>query len=114
MTAQEIDMKAFEELKQASGAEFIGELVDTFLADAPNLIAELRLALKTGDPDTFRRVAHSLKSNGATFGAMRFSLQAKDLELLGKERRLAEVGDRLNQLEATFAKTASELKELRV
>jgi len=33
-----IDKTTFDELKQMSGAEFIDELIDTFLEDAPRLI----------------------------------------------------------------------------
>lgn len=112
MTVQEIDMSTFDDLKQISGADFIRELVDTFLEDAPQLLGQLRTALKAGDVETFRRAAHSLKSNGATFGANRLSLQAKELELLAKESRLPETGNRLDELEATYGKVAAELKGL--
>ena len=109
-----IDLATFEELKQVSGADFIGELIDTFLEDAPKLIAELKSSQKTGDADTFRRAAHSLKSNGATFGASQLTEQARSLEALAKEGRLAEVGDGVRAVEATFALVADELKGLRV
>ena len=41
-----IDEKTFAELKQMSGAEFINELIDTFLEDSPRLIEEMESALK--------------------------------------------------------------------
>jgi HPt (histidine-containing phosphotransfer) domain-containing protein len=112
MAEKQIDLATFEELKQMSGADFIGELVRTFLEDAPKLIGELKSALKAGDADAFRRAAHSLKSNGATFGARRLSEQARELESLGKEGRLGETGDRIQDLETTFAQVAGELKGL--
>ena len=57
-----IDEKTFDELKQMSGAEFINELIDTFLEDSPKLIEEMESALKANNVDSFRRAAHSLKS----------------------------------------------------
>ena len=69
MPSPTIDRATFAELEQTAGAEFAVELVDTFLTEAPTMLADLRRALAVGDADAFRRTAHSLKSNGNTFGA---------------------------------------------
>ncbi len=105
-----IDMTAFEDLKQMAGADFIGELIHTFLDDAPQLIAQLHGALAAGDAETFRRAAHSLKSNAASFGANRLSTLARELEMLGRENKLSEVGERLKVLEEAYQAVAQELK----
>ena len=65
-----IDKATFEELKQISGEDFINELIDAFLDDAPNMIQNMQSALATKDVESFRRNAHSMKSNANTFGAM--------------------------------------------
>ena len=39
-----IDQLIFNELKQMSGDDFINELIDTFLEDAPKMIAEIKSA----------------------------------------------------------------------
>ena len=109
----QINAATFEELKQMSGADFIGELIDTFLEDGPKLIWELKTALKAGDAEAFRRAAHSLKSNGATFGAAKLAELARELEMIGKEGRLSETGERVQALETSFAAVANELKGLR-
>ena len=70
MSSPTIDRATFAELEQTAGAEFAVELVDTFLAEAPAMLADLRAALAAGDADAFRRTAHSLKSNGNTFGVL--------------------------------------------
>ena len=108
-----IDQATFEELKEMSGADFINELIDTFLEDAPKLIEEMRTALVVNNADTFRRAAHSMKSNAATFGASQLSALAKELELLGKENKLHETRDKLMALEAAFASVREELRELK-
>ena len=108
-----IDEKTFAELRQMSGAEFINELIDTFLEDSPRLIEEMASALKVNNVDSFRRAAHSLKSNAATFGADELFALAKDLEMLGKENRLDETGDRLEMLEESYKSVRKELSELR-
>ena len=108
-----IDEKTFDELKQMSGAEFINELIDTFLEDSPKLIEEMESALKANNVDSFRRAAHSLKSNAATFGASELFALAKELEMLGKENRLNEIGDRLKALEESYESVREELGELK-
>lgn len=108
-----IDKATFDELKQMSDADFINELIDTFLEDAPQLIEEIKSALSANNPDSFRRAAHSLKSNAATFGANQLSMLAKDLEILGKENKLHETGNRLKDLEEAYAAVREELKGLK-
>jgi histidine phosphotransfer protein HptB len=109
----EIDMTTFEELKQTSGADFIGELIDTFLDDGPKLISQMKAALKAKDAESFRRAAHSLKSNSATFGANHLSALARELEIIGKENKLGETGDRLTALEQNYQSIERELQRLK-
>ena len=108
-----IDRATFDELKEISGEDFINELIDTFLEDAPKLIEEMRVALDTHNADSFRRAAHSMKSNAATFGAGQLSALAKELEMLGKENKLHETGDKLGALEEAFVPVRDELRNLK-
>jgi HPt (histidine-containing phosphotransfer) domain-containing protein len=109
----ELNMTTFEELKEATGGDFIDELVDTYLEDAPRQLSALHAALQTQDAEAFRRAAHSLKSNSATFGAGRLSEMAKELELLAKDNKLAEAGPKLPAVEEAFRAAEAELKGLR-
>jgi histidine phosphotransfer protein HptB len=113
MPAPTIEAATFDALKDATGAEFALELVDTFLQEAPAMLAELRRSLAAQDADAFRRAAHSLKSNGNTFGALALGELARDLELTG----VAKVGERgpapLAALEAEYARVAAALTALR-
>jgi HPt (histidine-containing phosphotransfer) domain-containing protein len=107
-----IDKTTFEELKQISGEDFIGELIDAFLDDAPDMIQNMHTALTTKDVESFRRNAHSLKSNANTFGAIELGGLAKELEFMARENNL-DIGNRLEVLKEAFGKVAEELKELR-
>ena len=107
-----IDQATFEELKQMSGADFINELIDAFLDDGPQMISQMEAALATSDVESFRRNAHSLKSNANTFGATELGMLAKELETMGKEKNL-EVGNRLEILKQAFYRVAEELKGMR-
>lgn len=106
-----IDLKIFNELREATGAEFISELVHAFLEDAPVQITQMRLALTASDVEAFRRAAHTLKSNAATFGAAELSALARELEMLGRENNLA-VGNRIEVLNEAFKRVKNRLNEL--
>ena len=112
MTQATIDQATFDELKATAGAEFVAELVDTFLAEAPAMLADLRRALAAGNADTFRRAAHSLKSNSNTFGALTLGALAKNLELTGIAPAVEAKGATLDALTAEYARVAAALKEL--
>jgi histidine phosphotransfer protein HptB len=75
-----IDHRVFEELKGTVGADFVAELVNTFLQEAPPMLAELRAAFAARTADPFRRAAHSLKTNANTFGALQLGALARTLE----------------------------------
>jgi HPt (histidine-containing phosphotransfer) domain-containing protein len=112
MTSSTIDHATFDELKETAGADFAVELVDTFLAEAPAMLAELRRAFGAGDADAFRRTAHSLKSNGNTFGAHAFAAMARDLEQGGMAPVRAASGRPLDALASEYARVAIALAEL--
>ena len=108
-----IDKATFEELKQMSGADFINELIDAFLEEAPKMIQSMQTAVAAGDVESFRRNAHSLKSNAYTFGAPELAALAKELELLAKENNL-DVAEKFAALREALGKVVEELKGLRV
>jgi HPt (histidine-containing phosphotransfer) domain-containing protein len=107
-----IDAARFAELQATAGADFVVELIDTFLAEAPGMLAELRAARAAGDADGYRRAAHSLKSNANTFGATALGAQARAIELAGLGEPAADAA-LLGALEAEYARAARALQELR-
>jgi len=105
-----IDRATFAELQEAAGADFVKDLVQTFLEEAPLMLKALRDALTAGDGDAFRRSAHSLKSNSLTFGALPLGAMARELELGGFDA--ARRADVLDALDAEYARVAITLAEL--
>jgi HPt (histidine-containing phosphotransfer) domain-containing protein len=113
MSESVIDLATFNSLKEIGGAEFIKELIDTFLDDAPTMFEQMQTALAALDADSFRRAAHSLKSNANTFGATQLAVLAKELEFIGRDNKLNTVGTKLDSLSAEYAKVESVLKGMR-
>ncbi|HEY5668861.1 MAG TPA: response regulator, partial [Anaerolineales bacterium] len=109
-----LDQGALNNLLSLLGGEFsyLVELVDSFLEDAPQLLAELHQYVADGDPEGIRRIAHGLKSNGADLGAIAFSDMCKDLELVGKSGSLDGSVDLLARINAEYAKVEAALKDI--
>ena len=107
-----IDKGLFGELQDSAGADFVVELLDTFLEDAPKLLAELDSALARADAAGFRRAAHSLKSNSHTFGALALSALARDLELGDLATLGAQAEPKLAALALEYQRSADALRSL--
>ena len=107
MSQDIVDKSVFDDLAEAMGQDFAAELVETFLGDAGNMIAELKQAVEANDADAYRRGAHSIKSNAQTFGAAQLASDARDMELSGEIDPAA-----VAQLEVTLEAAASALRDL--
>ena len=108
-----LDASAIESLRELDGEGFLAEVIDTFLIDAPALVATLRTTYNEGDTEGLRRTAHTLKSNGQIFGAGRFSELCRELEERARRGELdgsANVLDRIEREYAALEKTLAALR----
>jgi HPt (histidine-containing phosphotransfer) domain-containing protein len=98
-----IAVLVFEALQANAGADFVRQLVEAFAYEAPLLIDQLRSAAAQGDSEGFETTAHSLKSNGITFGASRLAEMAGGLELQGLSADRGAVDQLANEVAAAVA-----------
>jgi histidine phosphotransfer protein HptB len=112
MSESPIDLATFRSLEETAGAEFVAELVDTFVSEVPLMLSELRSARSAGDAERFRRAAHSLKSNCNTFGALALGAEARSLELKGLDADPALDAAAIDAIEAGCGQVAVALKGL--
>jgi HPt (histidine-containing phosphotransfer) domain-containing protein len=92
--------------------EFLGELLQVYFEDSPQLMEAMHSALAAGNAEEFRRAAHSLKSNSANFGAMQLSRMCKGLEEMGKAGTLDGAAGRILEAEAEYARVKSALEAI--
>ena len=113
MPNSEIDLPTFDELKQMSGDDFIDELWTLSWTTRRNSSTSSSRRSIAGTPTRSdgRRTRSSPTAPRLAPGACR--TLRKQLEMLGKEDKLAETGDRLNALEQAYQAAASELKGLK-
>jgi histidine phosphotransfer protein HptB len=112
MAEKLIDPQVFEELKSALGDDYIIELLDTWYEEAPKIMSEMRVSLSQNDSEIFRRSAHALKSNAASFGATHLAALCKELENLGRQQQLDQVGNKLDEVIVEYEKAVVALKGL--
>jgi signal transduction histidine kinase/DNA-binding response OmpR family regulator/PAS domain-containing protein len=113
--ANVLDPAALENLLSMLGGKFVNleTLIDSFLTDAPQLLAELHRFIAGGHAAGVRRIAHSLKSNGADFGATTFSQLCKELEILAKSGALDGAADLAAQIVAAYEQVEAALSAVR-
>jgi PAS domain S-box-containing protein len=108
-----LDDGALENLRELGGEDFLHEVIDAFLADAPELIATLRRSLDSRNSEELRRAAHTLKSNGATLGAEGFAELCRTLEQRAKAGELDGAGELVDRIEQAYAPLEEALSGLR-
>jgi HPt (histidine-containing phosphotransfer) domain-containing protein len=107
-----IDMPTFEALKEAMGADFLPELIQSYFEETPGLLSKLQQALVARDSDAFRQAAHSIKSTSNSFGALEFGALAKELEMMGREGKLENAPGKVESLVKDYELIRQALMEL--
>jgi PAS domain S-box-containing protein len=112
-TAGEVDDAEPVDLAQIEAAVgdpvFVRELISTFLNDAPGLVGTLRSSLEQRNSEELRRAAHTLKSNGRTFGAIELASLSEELEFSAHRGSLTSADDLVTRIEKEYARVAGAL-----
>ncbi len=108
-----IDAAVLQALHNTLGEEdsaSLNDLFTLFLEDASDLLEKTSRAAETGDRAALQRAAHTLKSTGAAFGAMRLARLCRELEQMGKEGNLGEAAATAAQAKAAFSEVRREIQ----
>jgi signal transduction histidine kinase/HPt (histidine-containing phosphotransfer) domain-containing protein len=106
---------SLDNVKKIAGDDpaFVAELIDTFLKDAPQLLAAICQAVDDADAAGLRLAAHSLKSNSANFGAASLNRLCAELEKQGKAGVWDGTAEKAAQAESEFERVRSALEAAR-
>jgi CheY-like chemotaxis protein len=110
----DLDHVALANLLDVLGGEFryLVEVIDSFMEDAPRLLSELDHAVADGDAETARRVAHSLKSNSADFGALALNKYCVELEDRARSGNLDGAPELAEKINSEYRKATEQLVEI--
>jgi two-component system sensor histidine kinase/response regulator len=87
------------------------EIVNLFLENLPDSIAQIREAVANSDANTLDKTAHSLKGSVGNFGISRAFEAAYRLEIIGKEGKLVGADVALFELEKEITDLEAAMKE---
>jgi HPt (histidine-containing phosphotransfer) domain-containing protein len=111
-----LDASVIQGLRELGGDEDPGlllELVELYLSDAPQRMAEIEQALASGDWKLLERAAHTLKSASANIGALGLSSICKELEAKARTRDPQACGSLFQSSARCLALVQGALKKLR-
>ncbi len=92
--------------------QLLCEVAQLFLEECPELVAQVRTAVVSGDADALQQAAHTLKGSVSNFGAAAASEAALALELMGRNGELNQAQTGLAALERALAHIEPALAEL--
>ena len=68
--------------------ELFVEIIQLFLSDCPDRVADINAAVASGDPEHIRLAAHALKGSAGNLSALALVEAAATLERIGAARNL--------------------------
>jgi HPt (histidine-containing phosphotransfer) domain-containing protein len=106
-----LDHAVLSELRASVGddPEFVAELIDEFVGDAPAQLKALREAATSGDAIGARRAAHTLKGNSRTFGAKELASLCQGAEVAAGAGKLDAVLSRVDEIDREWGRVCAEL-----
>jgi HPt (histidine-containing phosphotransfer) domain-containing protein len=109
-----LDPAAIAALRDLNSGDdsFFQDLVQIFLDDSPQRIAEIEQSLVKGDARQLTLAAHSLKGSSANFGAAQLRALSEQLELLGRQGSLGDAPAQLLALKDEFVRVRAALEAL--
>ena len=87
-----LNQAALEELRSLDpdgSTGLLARIITTYLDDASALLRQINSALAAGDCASLARHAHSLKSTSMSLGAAQVGALAREIELAGNNKELA-------------------------
>ena len=115
VSAPAINPKALEALRELDpdgGMGLAREIMRTFLASAQERVGHIEQAIASGNSEILGQAAHALKSSTANVGAETLSGLYKQLEKLGRERRIDEARMMLDTVRQEHQRAVSDMQSL--
>ena len=115
MTTPAVDPETVNALKDLNPDDpnFLRELIDMFLQDVPERVAEIEQALAKQDAALLGRAAHTIKGSCSNFGAAGLMKVSLEMEHQGKKADFAAAAATLPMLKAEFELVGEALKQFR-
>jgi diguanylate cyclase (GGDEF)-like protein len=107
-SAEPLDRVLFDKLRETLG-EVIGQMIQPFLEDMPEYIAQMRSALAASESDRLHRAAHAIKGAASNLGASNLSHLAKVIEDSADDTAHATLEAAISRLDSEFERVRQAL-----
>lgn len=94
-------LAGFDDAQEEGEPDFVVELIDLYLAEAPRIFSTIRTALANNDWPSAKRAAHSLRGSSSNLGILQMAAIADDLEHRAANSEVS-AEQLLRELEAEF------------
>jgi PAS domain S-box-containing protein len=105
-------IRALQNMVGEDDPELLKLVIDSYLADLPRLLQDIRTAVELSDAPALEFSAHTLKSSSATLGAVPLADLCKLLETRGRTGSLKEAAMMVEPLEAECERVREALQSL--
>lgn len=97
-----IDLEAFKAMVGEDALDMLPELMSMFFEETPQQLAQLRQAMSQKDSSSLAQIAHTLKGQSASVGALPFSKQCAGLMAMAREGQLSQATTKVTQIEEEY------------
>jgi len=112
--APPLDAEVIGNLREVGGGsdEFIRELANIYLSDAPSRLTSLREALRDNNAAELASAAHALKSSSGNIGAAAVRDLCTELETIGRSGAMDTAAAKVAELESEYRRAEAELRRI--
>ncbi len=103
--------RGLDYLESVAGPGAVAELVGAYQRDVQDRIDRMKVALEAGDIPLLGRLAHDLKSNSATVGALRLSGLAARIERAAIDEQSLDFFTLISEIEEGLPRVLAALQE---
>jgi len=103
---ESVDLKilcSFDEAQEDGEPDFVVELINLYLNEAPRLVSAIREAMAKDDWPSIKRAAHSMRGSSSNLGILQIAVIAGALEELAANQP-ARIGPLLLSLQDEFTR----------
>jgi HPt (histidine-containing phosphotransfer) domain-containing protein len=105
-------LEHLKEISPENSNEFLREVVNMFLQQAPVIVNEIYQYCKEKRYEEMGHAAHKLKGSSVNLGAVALGEICRDVEISGRENKGPDCEELLEKMRSVFDQTALELRKI--
>lgn len=98
-------------LQRPGTPSILEKIVQLYLAESPQNLAQLEAAAQQHDAPTLAKVAHRIKSSSANLGATQLTAWLRDLEMQSRSGQLENAATLVQQIRAELPRVEAALRQ---